>query len=45
MSEQMEATAQFAMNLIGRNKHILFVGEGSCGKTQFLTYLKENLGH
>ncbi len=29
----MEATAQFAMNLIGRNKHILFVGEGSCGKT------------
>lgn len=41
----MEATAQFAINLIGRNKHILFVGEGSCGKSEFMTYLKENLGY
>lgn len=41
----MEATVLFAMNLIGRNKHILLVGEASCGKSSFLTYLKENLGY
>ena len=27
-----------------KNKNILLIGEGTCGKSDFMTYIKENLG-
>lgn len=44
VSEEMEAVSRFVELLLGSKRHVLVVGEETCGKSEFLGYLREVLG-
>jgi energy-coupling factor transporter ATP-binding protein EcfA2 len=40
LDSEREAIYKFIELYLSKNRHILIVGDGTCGKTEYLTYLK-----
>ena len=44
VSAQHEAIYKFIELCVEKNRHTLLIGEGTCGKSLFMSYVRENLG-
>lgn len=44
VSAERESIMKFIELYLTKNKNVLLIGNGTCGKSHFMTYIKENLG-
>jgi ABC-type nitrate/sulfonate/bicarbonate transport system ATPase subunit len=44
VSAEHEAIMKFIELYLTKNKNVLLIGDGTCGKSDFMTYIRENLG-